>query len=91
MLEPAHSHSFVLKSAYLHLFLLFCLKVSGTLSETTEGGDGGRWWEDADIVVVAVELCIHKLKWEEGLGAKISKLSYYNSVLGTPSKKNRGW
>ena len=43
-------------------------------------GEGG----DADIVVAAVELCVHELNCEEG--AEISKLSYYSSVSGTPCK-----
>jgi hypothetical protein len=61
-----------------------------TLHEMTKGGDGGRWRGDAGMGVVAVAPCIRKCERWEGLGAEISKLSYYGLVLGAPSGTTGG-
>ena len=38
--------------------------VSGTPYETVVEGNGGRWWDEVDKVVVVVGLCVRK--WEAG-------------------------
>ena len=47
-------------------------------------GEGEWWWDGVDKVVVAVGLCVHKCKWEEGLRAENPKLSLCGSVSGAP-------
>jgi len=43
--------------------------VSGTPHETAVEGNGGRWWDEVDKVVVAGGLCIHKCEaGERGWG-----------------------
>jgi hypothetical protein len=45
--------------------------VSGTPYETAAEGDGGRWWDEVDRVVVVVELCVRKREAGEGAGVQI--------------------
>ena len=63
------------------LFLLFYLQVSGTLSGTTGGEDGGGWLDDADILLVAAERFVHKLKQEGGIGAHAPRYSFAETEL----------
>jgi hypothetical protein len=44
--------------------------ILGALCETTVEGDGGRWWDKVDDVVVVMGLCVHKCEAGGGAGAK---------------------
>ena len=56
--------------------------VSGTPRETAVEGDGGRWWDEVDMVVVVVGLRVRKREAGGAGGAKITKPSHIGSVLG---------
>jgi hypothetical protein len=56
--------------------------ISGAPRETAVEGNGGRWWHGVDEVVVVVRLRVRKPKAGEGLGAKTTKPSHCDSVLG---------
>ena len=77
----AHSCPSVLILTHSCLFLLFCLQVSGKLSGTTGGDDGGRWLDDADILLVVAEWFVHKLEWEGGIGAHAPWYSFTKTKL----------
>jgi hypothetical protein len=47
--------------------------VSGAPCETAPGGDGGRWWDEVDKVVVVVGLCVRKREAGEGAGLQIRR------------------
>ena len=49
--------------------------VSGTPCETAVEGDGVRWWDEVDKVVVVVGLCIRKCEAGGGLGPNPTKPS----------------
>jgi hypothetical protein len=42
--------------------------VSGALCKMAVEGNGGRWWDEVDKVMVVVGLCIHKHEAGEGAG-----------------------
>jgi len=42
--------------------------ISGAPCETTVEGDGGRWWDEVDDVVVVVGLCVRKCEAGGGAG-----------------------
>jgi len=52
--------------------------------ETTEVGNGGRWWYGADEVVVAVGCAFANTKWGRRLGSENPKLSHCGLVPGLP-------
>jgi hypothetical protein len=58
--------------------------VSGTPCETAVEGDGGRWWDEVDEVVVVVGLCVRKREAGEGAGAKSDETERDGSVSGAP-------
>jgi hypothetical protein len=45
--------------------------VAGAPCETAAEGDGGRWWDEVDKVVLVVGLCVHKREAGEGAGVQI--------------------
>ena len=49
--------------------------VSGAPCETTVEGDGRRWWDEVDkvVVVVVVGFCVCKHKAGEGAGVQMIK------------------
>jgi hypothetical protein len=62
--------------------------VSGVSCETAVEGDGGRWWDEVDKVVVVVGLCVglcvRKREAGGGAGAKSDKTEHDGSVSGAP-------
>jgi len=59
--------------------------------ETTEVGDGGRWWDGTDEVVVVVGCVFANTKWGRGLGAKNPKLSHCGLVEGGGGGSRLKW
>ena len=47
-------------------------------------GDGGRWWDEVDKVVVGGELCVRKHEAGGGAGAKSDETERDGSVSGAP-------
>ena len=60
--------------------------VLGTLHETAVEGDGGRWWDEVDEVVVAGGLCVRKCEAGRGGGAKSDEIERDGSISGVPCK-----
>jgi hypothetical protein len=58
--------------------------ISRTPCEMTVEGDGGRWWDEVDDVVVVVGLCVRKCEAEGGAGAKSNETERDRSVSGAP-------
>jgi len=58
--------------------------ISGAPCETTVEGDGGRWWDEVDDVVVVVGLCVRKCEAGGGAGAKSNETEHDGSVSGAP-------
>jgi len=58
--------------------------ISGAPCETTVEGDGGRWWDEVDDVVVVVGLCVRKCEAGGGAGAKSNETERDGSVSGAP-------
>ena len=63
--------------------------------ETTEVGDGGRWWDDADEVMATVGCAFANTKRGRRLSAENPKLSHCGSVPGLPCQTamlgGKGW
>jgi len=58
--------------------------ISGAPCKTTVEGDGGRWWDEVDDVVVVVGLCVRKCEAGGGAGAKSNETERDGSVSGAP-------
>ena len=60
--------------------------VSGALCKTAVEGNGGRWWDEVDKVVMVVDLCIRKREAGEGPGVKSNETKRNGSVSGAVHK-----
>jgi hypothetical protein len=58
--------------------------VSGVPCETAVEGDGVRWWDEVDKVVVVVGLCVRKCEAGGGAGAKSDETKRDGLVSGAP-------
>jgi len=58
--------------------------VSGTPRETAVEGDGGRWWDEVDTVVVVVGLRVRKREAGGAGGAKSDEIECDGSISGAP-------
>jgi hypothetical protein len=67
--------------------------VSGAPCKTVVGGDGGRWWDEVDKVVVVVGVCVRKCKAGGGAEAKSDKnqaiVAQFRAAIGL-QKVERG-
>src|ERR1700729_4091035 len=58
--------------------------ISSAPCETTMEGNGGRWWDEVDDVVVVMGLCVRKCEARGGAGAKSNETERDGGVSGAP-------